>query len=90
MIRGFILTSTCAKTLCSKRGRCVLVSSDGLWPSVSAVQVRPAGGVWMEVVLAHAGGVVGGGKHVAGSQRGREVVASLLVHAEIVLVKCLQ
>lgn len=53
---------------------------------LSAVQVGPAGRVWVEVVLAQAGGVVGGGEHVAGGQRGGEVVARLVVHVEIVLV----
>lgn len=54
------------------------------------MQVGPAGGVWMEVILAQAGRVVGGGEHVAGGQRGREVVARLFVHVEIVLVQRLQ
>lgn len=50
------------------------------------MHVGPAGGVWVEVVLAQAGRVVGGGEHVAGGQRGREVVARLVVHVEVVLV----
>lgn len=53
---------------------------------LSTVHVGPAGGVWVEVVLAQAGRVVGGSEHVAGGQRGREVVARLIVHVEIVLV----
>lgn len=57
---------------------------------VSAGQVGPAGGVWTEVVLAQPGRIVGGGEHVAGGQRGREVVARLLVRMEIVLVQRLQ
>lgn len=52
----------------------------------SAVHVGPAGRVRVEVVLAEAGRVVGGGEHVAGGQRGGEVVARLVVHVEIVLV----
>lgn len=56
------------------------------WPGLSAVHVGPAGGVRMEVVLAQAGRVVGGGEHIAGWQRGGEVVARLVVHMEIVLV----
>lgn len=52
----------------------------------SAVHVGPAGGVWMEFVLAQAGRVVGGGEHITGGQRGGEVVARLIVHVEIVLV----
>lgn len=54
------------------------------------MHVGPAGGVWVEVVLAQAGGVVGGGEHVAGGQRGGEVVACLVVHVEIVLVQRLE
>lgn len=50
------------------------------------MHVGPAGGVRMEVVLAQAGRVVGGGEHIAGWQRGGEVVARLVVHVEIVLV----
>lgn len=53
---------------------------------LSAVHVGPAGGIWMEVVLAQAGRVVGGGEHVAGGQWGWEVVARLIIHMEIVLV----
>lgn len=52
----------------------------------SAVHVGPAGRVRVEVVLAQAGGVVGGGEHVAGRQRRGEVVARLVVHVEVVLV----
>lgn len=36
---------------------------------LSAVHVGPAGGVRVEVVLAQAWRVVGGGEHVAGGQR---------------------
>lgn len=50
------------------------------------MHVGPAGGVRTEVVLAHTGRVVGGGKHVAGGHRGGEVVARLIVHMKIVLV----
>lgn len=57
---------------------------------VSAGQVGPAGGVRTEVVLAQPGRVVGGGEHVAGGQRGREVVARLFVRAEVVLVQRLR
>lgn len=63
------------------------MSGDSL-PSFSAVQVGPAGGVRVEVVLAEARRVVGGGKHVGGGQRRREVVARLLVDVvEVVLVQ---
>lgn len=55
--------------------------------SSSAVQVGPAGGVRVEVVL-EARWVVGGGEHVGGGQRRREVVASLLVNVvKVVLVQ---
>lgn len=57
---------------------------------LSAVHVIPARGVGMEVVLAQAWWVVGGGVHVAGGHRGGEVVARLIIHLEIVLVKRLQ
>lgn len=50
------------------------------------MHVGPAGGVWVEVVLAQARRVVGGGEHVAGGHRRGEVVARLVVHVEIVLV----
>lgn len=57
----------------------------------SAVQVGPAGGVRVEVVLAEARWVVGGGEHVGGGQRRREVVARLLVNmVKVVLVQRLQ
>ena len=52
----------------------------------SAVNVGPAGGVGIEVILAYTWGVVGGGEHVAGGQWGGEVVACFIVHMEIVLV----
>jgi len=51
------------------------------------VHVGPAGGVRVEVVLARAGRVVGGGEHVAGGHRRGEVVARLVVGVEVVLVE---
>lgn len=57
-------------------------------PPFLAVQVGPAGGVWVEVVLAEAWWVVGGGEHVGGGQRWWEVVACLLVNVvKVVLVQ---
>lgn len=41
----------------------------------------------MEVVLAQARGVVGGGEHVAGGQRRGEMIARLVVHVEIIFVQ---
>lgn len=41
----------------------------------------------MEVILAQVGRVVSGGEHVAGGHWGREVVARLFIHVEIVLVQ---
>lgn len=57
---------------------------------LSAVQVGPAGGVRVEVVLAQAGRVVSGCEHVGGRQRGGEVVARLVVDMEVVLVERLE
>lgn len=63
----------------------------GLEPRLlSAVEEGPAGGVGVEVVLADTGGVVGGGEHVGGGQRGREVVARLVIDVKVVLVQHLQ
>lgn len=64
----------------------VVLGCVGRATPLSAVQVGPAGGIWMEVIFAQAGRVVGGGEHVGGGQRRWEVVARLFVHMEVVLV----
>lgn len=56
---------------------------------LSAVHEAPAGRFWVIVVLAEARRVVGGGENIAGGVRGWEMVAGLLIHAQIILVYCL-
>lgn len=89
---GFYLTSSFKKDVSKsdiftmRRYLGVVLGCVGRATPFSAVQVGPAGGIWMEVVFAQAGRVVRGGEHVGGGQRRWKVVARLFVHMEVVLV----